>query len=107
MSVRRLLARGLELSRSALRLVNPAARAQAGAAFVQPWARQPLQAGLPARYRYFRLSLGGLAAQLQRRASRQLRGPGGALLAFGLGLGFIEQQVEEVRTSIAACEEIQ
>ncbi|XP_048417289.1 serine/threonine-protein kinase PINK1, mitochondrial isoform X2 [Stegostoma tigrinum] len=109
MSVRRLLARGLDLSRSALRLVNPAARAraQAGAAFVQPWAQQPLQAVLPARYRYFRLSLGGLAAQLQRRASWQLRGPGGALLAFGLGLGFIEQQVEEVRTSIAACEEIQ
>ncbi|GCC29061.1 hypothetical protein chiPu_0007498 [Chiloscyllium punctatum] len=109
MSVRRFLAHGLELSRKALRLVSPAARArtQAGAAFVRPWAQQPLQAGLPARYRYFRLSLGGLATQLQRRASRQLHGPGGALLAFGLGLGFIEQQVEEVRTSIAACEEIQ
>ncbi|XP_067873441.1 serine/threonine-protein kinase PINK1, mitochondrial isoform X2 [Heterodontus francisci] len=104
MSVRRFLARGLKLGRSALRLFTPAARNRGSAAFVRSWAQQPLWAELPARYRYFRLSVGGLAAQLRRRA---LRGPGGALLAFGLGLGFIEQQVEEVRRSTAACQEIQ
>ncbi|XP_078095070.1 serine/threonine-protein kinase PINK1, mitochondrial isoform X2 [Mustelus asterias] len=108
MSLRRLLARGFELGRSALRLATPAARAARGSATSgQPWAQQPLRAGLPARYRYFRLSVGGLAAQLQRCGPRQLRGPGGALLAFGLGLGLIEQQVEEVRMGIAACEDIQ
>ncbi|XP_041062658.1 serine/threonine-protein kinase PINK1, mitochondrial isoform X2 [Carcharodon carcharias] len=107
MSVRRLLARGFELGRSALRLVAPAARAKGSAAFGRPWAQQPLRAALPARYRYFRLSVGGLAVQLQRRASRQIPGLGGALLAFGLGLGFIEQQVEEVRMGVAACEDIQ
>ncbi|XP_078414194.1 serine/threonine-protein kinase PINK1, mitochondrial isoform X2 [Cetorhinus maximus] len=107
MSVRRLLARGFELSRSALRLVAPAARAKGSAAFGRPGVQQSLRAALPARYRYFRLSVGGLAVQLQRRASRQLPGPGGALLAFGLGLGFVEQQVEEVRMGIAACEDIQ
>ncbi|XP_067826615.1 serine/threonine-protein kinase PINK1, mitochondrial [Heptranchias perlo] len=107
MSVRRLLTRGLELGRSALRLVNPAVRGRNSAAFLRPWAPQPLQPPLPARYRYFRLSVSGLAAQLQRQAFRHLRGPRGALLAFGLGLGFVEQQVEEVRRSIAVCEEIE
>uniref|UniRef100_UPI00398F3FEE serine/threonine-protein kinase PINK1, mitochondrial isoform X2 n=1 Tax=Pristiophorus japonicus TaxID=55135 RepID=UPI00398F3FEE len=109
MSVRRLLIRGLELGRSALRLVAPAATAAKSAAFPRPWALQPLRPPLllPARYRYFRLSVSGLAARLQRRAFRRIRGPGGALLAFGLGLAFVEQRVEEVRRSTAVCEEIQ
>ncbi|GCB64852.1 hypothetical protein scyTo_0011809 [Scyliorhinus torazame] len=107
MSVRRLLARGFELGRSALRLVAPAARGSA-AHLGRPWAQPPpLRAGPLDRYRYFRLSVGGLAAQLQRRGCRPLRGPGGALLAFGLGLGFIEQRAEEARLGTAACEEIQ
>lgn len=108
MSLRRLLARGFELGRSALRVATPTARAARGSAISgRPWAQQPLRADLPARYRFFRLSVGGLAAQLQRCGPRQFRGPGGALLAFGLGLGLIEQQVEEVRMGNAVCEDIQ
>ncbi|XP_038629781.1 serine/threonine-protein kinase PINK1, mitochondrial isoform X2 [Scyliorhinus canicula] len=108
MSVRRLLARGFELGRSVLRLAAPAARGSA-AYLGRPWAQQPpsFRAGPLTRYRYFCLSVGGLAAQLQRRGCRPLHGPGGALLALGLGLCFMEQRAEEERVGTAACEEIQ
>lgn len=105
--MRSLLARGWQLGRSALRLVAPAAGLRPSAGILRPAGRPPLQYELPARYRYFRHTISGLAAQLQRQAFRRIRGPRGALLAFGLGLGFVEQRVEEARTGTAACEEIQ
>ncbi|XP_078281708.1 serine/threonine-protein kinase PINK1, mitochondrial [Rhinoraja longicauda] len=108
MSLRTLLTRGWRLGRSALRLVAPAAGVRPGAGILRPAVRlPPLRYELPARYRYFRHTVGSLAAQLQRQAARRLRGPRGALLAFGLGLGLVEQRVEEARAGTAACEEIQ
>ncbi|XP_053704348.1 serine/threonine-protein kinase PINK1, mitochondrial isoform X1 [Synchiropus splendidus] len=118
MSVRRVLSRGLELGRSVVQLGFAKSigrvtakfrtdRLRAGPALrsVQP------RAFLPARYRYYRVSLRGAAAQLQAAAFR--RGFGGgprnraALLAFGLGVGLIEQQLEEERSTSRTCEEIQ
>ncbi|KAL0157790.1 hypothetical protein M9458_045866, partial [Cirrhinus mrigala] len=54
----------------------------------------------------------GLAAQLQSGAFRRVVGGGAprnraVFLAFGVGLGLIEQQLEEDRTSAALCQEIQ
>ncbi|XP_066529297.1 serine/threonine-protein kinase PINK1, mitochondrial [Hoplias malabaricus] len=127
MSVKHALSRGLELGRSffqlgilksggrvALKLrggerprprLAPAARA----VLSQPQT-QPL---LPARYRFLRASLRGLAAQLQASGLRRLYGGGSGprnravFLAFGVGLGLIEQQLEEDRRSAATCHEIQ
>ncbi|KAM9786307.1 serine/threonine-protein kinase PINK1, mitochondrial [Neosynchiropus ocellatus] len=111
MSVRRVLSRGLELGRSVFRpgLVRSIGRAAAKLRAGPSLRAQP-RALLPARYRYYRVSLRGAAAQLQAAAFR--RGFGGprnraVLLAFGLGVGLIEQQLEEDRSSSRTCQEIQ
>ncbi|XP_062248860.1 serine/threonine-protein kinase PINK1, mitochondrial isoform X2 [Platichthys flesus] len=117
MSVKHALNRGLALGRSLLQrgLLKPAVRvaAKLRGDRVGPAARttQP-RSFLPARYRYYRSSLRGLAAQLQASALRR-RFIGGfprnraVFLAFGLGVGLIEQQLEEDRTTAATCQEIQ
>ncbi|XP_028309656.1 serine/threonine-protein kinase PINK1, mitochondrial [Gouania willdenowi] len=120
MSVKRVISRGLELGRSVfqLGLLKPAGRVAAKlradrlrAAGPSVRAVQP-QAFLPSRYRYYRTSLRGLAAQLQA-AGFWGRLSGGSprnravCLAFGLGVGLIEQQLEDDRTSSATCQEIQ
>ncbi len=74
-----------------------------------PSSRRP---SCPLGTRFFRLSLSGLAAQLQSGAFRRVVGGGAprnraVFLAFGVGLGLIEQQLEEDRTSAALCQEIQ
>lgn len=61
--------------------------------------------------RYYRSSLRGLAARLQAAALRRSWGGGAArnrsvFLAFGLGLGLLEQ-LEDDRRSEAACSETQ
>ncbi|XP_028265817.1 serine/threonine-protein kinase PINK1, mitochondrial [Parambassis ranga] len=119
MSVKHAISRGLELGRSVLQLGlfksggRFAAKLRADRFRVGPSVRtvQP-QAFLPSRYRYYRTSLKGLAAQLQSAGFR--RGfTGGSprnravFLAFGLGVGLIEQQLEEDRKSAATCREIQ
>uniref|UniRef100_A0A7N8Y022 Serine/threonine-protein kinase PINK1, mitochondrial n=1 Tax=Mastacembelus armatus TaxID=205130 RepID=A0A7N8Y022_9TELE len=118
MSVKHAIYRGLELGRSVLQLGLKsggrfAAKLRAERFRVGPSVRtaQP-QAFLPSRYRYYRTSLKGLAAQLQSAAFRR-RFTGGSprnravCLAFGLGVGLIEQQLEDDRKTAATCEEIQ
>lgn len=119
MSVKHAISRGLELGRSVfqLGLLKPggrvAAKLRADRFRVGPSVRtvQP-QAFLPSRYRYYRTSLRGLAAQLQSTGFRR-RFAGGSprnravFLAFGLGVGLIEQQLEDDRSSAATCQEIQ
>nr|XP_003413473.1 serine/threonine-protein kinase PINK1, mitochondrial [Loxodonta africana] len=68
--------------------------------------------GLPNRFQFFRQSVAGLAARLQRQFV--LRAGGGAgpcgravFLAFGLGLGLIEEKQAEGRRAASACQEIQ
>lgn len=119
MSVKHVLNRGLELGRSLFQLgiLKPAGRiaakfrgerlrvSQAGRT-VQP------RTFLPARYRYYRSSLSGIAAQLQSSGFRRLIGGGSprnrtVFLAFGVGLGLIDQQLDEDRRSAATCQEIQ
>ncbi|XP_004377226.1 serine/threonine-protein kinase PINK1, mitochondrial [Trichechus manatus latirostris] len=68
--------------------------------------------GLPDRYRFFRQSVAGLALRLQRQFVLQARGgasPCGraVFLAFGLGLGLIEEKQAEGRRAAWACQEIQ
>ncbi|XP_059945070.1 serine/threonine-protein kinase PINK1, mitochondrial isoform X1 [Mesoplodon densirostris] len=68
--------------------------------------------GLPGRYRFFRQSVAGLAARLQRQFVGRPRGGAGpcgraVFLAFGLGLGLIEEKQAEGRRAASACEEIQ
>ncbi|XP_070696025.1 serine/threonine-protein kinase PINK1, mitochondrial [Pempheris klunzingeri] len=119
MSVRHAISRGLELGRSVFQLGllksggRVVAKLRADRVRVGPSGRtvQP-QAFLPSRYRYYRTSLRGLAAQLQSAGFR--RRFGGAsprnravFLAFGLGVGLIEQQLEDDRNSAATCQEIQ
>ncbi|XP_051961155.1 serine/threonine-protein kinase PINK1, mitochondrial [Xyrauchen texanus] len=119
MSVKHALSRCLELGRSVfqLGLIKPAGRVAAklrGERLrVSPPTRtvQP-QSFLPARYRFYRLSLSGLAARLQSGGFRRLAGGGSprnraVFLAFGVGLGLIEQQLEEDRKGVALCQEIQ
>ncbi|KAI4894363.1 hypothetical protein NFI96_022190 [Prochilodus magdalenae] len=122
MSVKHALGRGLELGRSIFQLgiLKPAGRVAAkfrgerlrlGPAARPAHTCQP-QPLLPARYRYFRMSLRGLAAQLQAAGFRRLAGGGSprnraVFLAFGVGLGLIEQQLEDDRRSAATCQEIQ
>ncbi|XP_041954982.1 serine/threonine-protein kinase PINK1, mitochondrial isoform X1 [Alosa sapidissima] len=118
MSVKHAVSRGMELGRSVfqLGLLKPAARLAAkfrGERLrVGPPSRtvQP-QTFLPARYRYYRMSLSGLAAQLQSGGFRRLVGGSPrnrvVFLAFGVGLGLIEQQFEDDRKSVAACQQIQ
>ncbi|XP_046938975.1 serine/threonine-protein kinase PINK1, mitochondrial [Lynx rufus] len=68
--------------------------------------------GLPDRYRFFRQSVVGLAARLQRQFAVRARGGAGpcgraVFLAFGLGLGLIEEKQAEGRRAASACQEIQ
>ncbi|KAM8788694.1 serine/threonine-protein kinase PINK1, mitochondrial [Rhynchonycteris naso] len=68
--------------------------------------------GLPDRYRFFRQSVAGLAARLQRQFVVRARGSAGpcgraVFLAFGLGLGLVEEKQAEGRRATSACEEIQ
>ncbi|XP_008412735.1 serine/threonine-protein kinase PINK1, mitochondrial [Poecilia reticulata] len=119
MSVKHAISRGLELGRSFLQIGllksggRVAAKLRADRFRVGPSVRtvQP-QAFLPARYRYYRTSLKGLAAQLQSAGFRR-RFTGASprnravFLAFGLGVGLIEQQLEDDRQSAATCQEIQ
>ncbi|XP_049920794.1 serine/threonine-protein kinase PINK1, mitochondrial [Epinephelus moara] len=119
MSVKHAINRGLELGRSVLQLGllksggRVAAKLRADRFRVGPSVRtvQP-QAFLPSRYRYYRTSLRGLAAQLQSAGFRR-RFTGASprnravFLAFGLGVGLIEQQLEDDRRSAATCQEIQ
>lgn len=118
MSLRHAVIRGLEWGRSLLQpgLLKSGGRLVAklrGERFrVGP--RGPIaqpRAFLPSRYRYYRTSLRGLA-QLQSGAFRRGFGGGAArnravFLAFGLGVGLIEQQLEDDRRGEAACQEIQ
>lgn len=118
MSVKHAISRGLELGRSFLQIGllksggRVAAKLRADRFRVGPSVRtvQP-QAFLPARYRYYRTSLRGLAAQLQSAGFRRFTGASprnrAVFLAFGLGVGLIEQQLEEDRQSAATCQEIQ
>ncbi|XP_072305367.1 serine/threonine-protein kinase PINK1, mitochondrial [Eucyclogobius newberryi] len=120
MSVKHALSRGLQLGRSFLQLslVKSCGRVAAklrggrfrGAAGPSGRCAQP-QAFLPLRYRYYRSSLRGLAAQLQASGFRRFGGGSArnraVFLAFGLGVGLIEQQLEDDRTSSATCQEIQ
>lgn len=114
MSVKHAMSRGLQLGRSVLQLglYKPlgriAARLRADRVRAQP---QP-RAFLPSRYRYYRTSLRGLAAQLQAAGFRRSLTGGSprnraVFLAFGLGVGLMEQQLEDDRRSAATCQEIQ
>ncbi|XP_053174182.1 serine/threonine-protein kinase PINK1, mitochondrial [Scomber japonicus] len=119
MSVKHAISRGLEMGRSVFQLGllksggRVAAKLRADRFRVGPSVRsaQP-QAFLPSRYRYYRTSLRGLAAQLQSAGFRRMMGGGSprnraVFLAFGLGVGLIEQQLEDDRRSAATCQEIQ
>ncbi|CAL1606399.1 unnamed protein product [Knipowitschia caucasica] len=117
MSVKHAIGRGLELGRSLIQLglglLKPGGRAA-----VKLRAERLRGAAAPRsvpcsgahRYRYYRCSVRGLAAQLQAAGFRRLGGGSvrnrAVFLAFGLGLGLIEQQ-EEDRKSNATCQEIQ
>ncbi|XP_008291384.1 serine/threonine-protein kinase PINK1, mitochondrial [Stegastes partitus] len=119
MSVKHAISRGLELGRSVFQMGllksggRVAAKLRADRFRVGPSVRtvQP-QAFLPSRYRYYRTSLKGLAAQLQSAGFRR-RFTGSSprnravFLAFGLGVGLIEQQLEDDRKTAATCQEIQ
>lgn len=119
MSVKHALGRGLELGRSLLHLgiLKPAARVAVkirGERLRVPHPGRTAQPRtfLPARYRYYRTSLSGIAAQLQSVGIRRLFGGGAprtraVFLAFGVGLGLIDQQLEDDRRSATTCQEIQ
>ena len=118
MSVKHAISRGMELGRSAFQLgiLKPAGRLAAKFRGERLRVSQPSrsvqpQTFLPARYRYYRMSLSGLAAQLQSGGFRRLIGGSPrnrvVFLAFGVGLGLIEQQLEDDRKSDAACQQIQ
>ncbi|XP_071377935.1 serine/threonine-protein kinase PINK1, mitochondrial [Centroberyx affinis] len=119
MSVKHAISRGLELGRSVfqLGLLKPvgrvAAKLRADRLRVgQPGRTVQPQAFLPSRYRYYRTSLRGFAAQLQSAGFSRRFGTGSprnraVFLAFGLGVGLIEQQLEDDRRSAATCQEIQ
>ncbi|XP_037337088.2 serine/threonine-protein kinase PINK1, mitochondrial [Pungitius pungitius] len=119
MSVKHAIRRGLELGRSVFQLGllksggRIAAKLRADRLRVGPSGRtvQP-QAFLPSRYRYYRTSLKGLAAQLQSAGLRRRLGGGSprnraVFWAFGVGVGLIEQQLNDDRRSAATCDEIQ
>ncbi|XP_058532239.1 serine/threonine-protein kinase PINK1, mitochondrial [Ochotona princeps] len=129
MAVRQALGRGLQLGRALL--LRFAAKPGPAYSWGRPgpvaaWGRlerpgraaapglQPRRVGwrLPDRYRFFRQSVAGLAARLQRQFMMRARGgagPGGraVFLAFGLGLGLIEEKQAESRRAATACQEIQ
>uniref|UniRef100_A0A8C6U7N9 Serine/threonine-protein kinase PINK1, mitochondrial n=1 Tax=Neogobius melanostomus TaxID=47308 RepID=A0A8C6U7N9_9GOBI len=118
MSVKHAISRGLELGRSFFQLgllkaggrVAAKLRAERFRAGPSVRCAQP-QTFLPHRYRYYRTSLRGLAAQLQSAGFRRFGGGSSrnraVFLAFGLGVGLIEQQLEDDRKSSATCQEIQ
>ena len=115
MSVKHAISRGLEFGRSVYKigLLKPAGRIAAKLRGERVH-RGPPQSLLllPARYRYFRTTVSGLAARLQAAGGlRRLAGgsPRGraVFLAFGLGVGLIEQQQEDYRTNAATCRGIQ
>lgn len=132
MAVRQALGRGLQLGRALLLRFT----AKPGPAYgwgrperpgpAAAWGRgeRPGQAagpgaephrlglGLPDRYRFFRQSVAGLAARLQRQFVVRARGGAGpcgraVFLAFGLGLGLVEEKQAEGRRVASACQEIQ
>nr|KAF6507221.1 PTEN induced kinase 1 [Rousettus aegyptiacus] len=132
MAVRQALGRGLQLGRALLLRFT----AKPGPAYgwgrperpgpATAWGRgeRPGQAagpgaeprrlglGLPDRYRFFRQSVAGLAARLQRQFLVRARGGAGpcgraVFLAFGLGLGLVEEKQAEGRRAASACQEIQ
>ncbi|XP_066231383.1 serine/threonine-protein kinase PINK1, mitochondrial [Saccopteryx leptura] len=130
MAVRQALGRGLQLGRALLLRFTakpgPAygwGRAERpGPAVARGRGERPGQAagpgaelrrlGLPDRYRFFRQSVAGLAARLQRQFVVRARGSAGpcgraVFLAFGLGLGLVEEKQAEGRRATSACEEIQ
>ncbi|KAM6976604.1 serine/threonine-protein kinase PINK1, mitochondrial [Aplochiton taeniatus] len=118
MSVKHAISRGLDFGRSAfqLGLLKPAGRLAAKFRGERLRVGQPArtvhpQTFLPARYRYYRMSLRGLAAQLQSGGFRRFGGGSprnrAVFLAFGFGVGLIEQQLAEDRSSAATCQEIQ
>lgn len=119
MAVRQALGRGLQLGRALLLRFT----AKPGAAYswgrpgpAAGWGRGERRApaaglGLPDRYRFFRQSVAGLAAWLQRQFVVRARGGAGprgraVFLAFGLGLGLIEEKQAESRRAASACREI-
>ncbi|KAM3872046.1 serine/threonine-protein kinase PINK1, mitochondrial [Diretmus argenteus] len=117
MSVKHAISRGLELGRS---LFQPGLLKLPGRGVAklrgdrvrvgQPTRTVQPQAFLPSRYRYYRTSLKGIAAQLQSAGFRRF-GVGSprnraVFLAFGLGVGLVEQ-LEDDRTSAVTCQEIQ
>lgn len=129
MAVRQALGRGLQLGRALLlrfaskpgplsgwgRPGLPAAwgrgerPARASGPATQP---RPLGLPLPDRYRFFRQSVAGLAARIQQQFMLRARGGAGprgraVFLAFGLGLGLIEEKQAEGRRAAQACQEIQ
>lgn len=119
MSVKHAISRGVELGRSVIQLglLKPAGRLAAKFRGERLRVGQPArtvqpQTFLPVRYRYFRMSLRGLAAQLQSGGFRRFGGSGSprnraVFLAFGLGVGLIEKQLDDDRRSAATCQEIQ
>ncbi|KAJ8369777.1 hypothetical protein SKAU_G00098050 [Synaphobranchus kaupii] len=119
MSVKHAISRGLEMGRSIfqLSLLKSAARVATKFRVERLCVGQPTrsvqpQTFLPSRYRFYRMSLSGLAAQLQALGFRRFPGARSPrnraiFLAFGLGFGLIEQQLEDDRRSAATCQEIQ
>ncbi|XP_005353023.1 serine/threonine-protein kinase PINK1, mitochondrial [Microtus ochrogaster] len=122
MAVRQALGRGLQLGRalllrfaakpgpvSGLGKPGPAAAwgrgerpGRVAGPRVQPG---PLGLPLPDRYRFFRQSVAGLAARIQRQFLVRARGGAGpygraVFLAFGLGLGLIEEKQAEGRITV-------
>ncbi|CAO2589668.1 Serine/threonine-protein kinase PINK1, mitochondrial [Lemmus lemmus] len=119
MAVRQALGRGLQLGRalllrfaakpgpvSGLGKPGPAAawgRGERPGRVAGPRAQPgPLGLPLPDRYRFFRQSVAGLAARIQRQFLVRARGGAGpcgraVFLAFGLGLGLIEEKQAEGR----------
>ncbi|CAL8368132.1 unnamed protein product [Lota lota] len=118
MSVKHAISRGLKFVRSVYKigLLKPAGRIAAKfrgeRVCVGPQSRtaQP-QTFLPSRYRYFRTTVSGLAARLQSGGFRRFAGGSprnrAVFLAFGLGVGLIEQQLEDDRRYAATCQGIQ
>uniref|UniRef100_A0A8C5UX79 Serine/threonine-protein kinase PINK1, mitochondrial n=1 Tax=Microcebus murinus TaxID=30608 RepID=A0A8C5UX79_MICMU len=129
MAVRQALGRGLQLGRALLLRFTakpgpaygwgrPGPAAGWGRGERRGWAAGPgaeprkVGLGLPDRYRFFRQSVAGLAARLQRQFAVRARGGAGpcgraVYLAFGLGLGLIEEKQAEGRRAASACQEIQ
>ncbi|XP_074074334.1 serine/threonine-protein kinase PINK1, mitochondrial [Macrotis lagotis] len=123
MALRQALGRGLQLGRALLLRFSAKPGAAGGLGRAErpgpgwgPGARGTAARGpalgLPGRYRFFRESVAGLAARLQRRLLPRARGAGApcgraAFLALGLGLGLLEEEQAEGRRAASACRDIQ